>query len=606
MCGIVGVTGSSNVIERLFRGIHNLEYRGYDSCGIATINNGHIDLRKDVGSVDEVNSKQRFQELSGLVGIAHTRWATHGGVTKENAHPHMSNDGSIAAVHNGIISNHRQIRDWLSARGHEFKSETDTEVIPHLVEHYFKKYGDVEEAFWHALRELEGSYAIVMVSVNAPERIFCAKKRSPLIIGLGESTNYIGSDFNSFIDFTKQAVVLDDDEFGVIFKNDYYIKNLFTRDLVEKEITTIAWDAEMAKKGGYPHFMLKEIHEQPMAVSSAIEVDRDKVHQMAKEIARAEEVYLIGMGTTYYVALIAQQIFAQFGNRYVAAHAADEFRHVCKPSEKALVLAFSQSGETYDTLEALNYSREYGTRTAAVVNVIGSSIARQVDRAILQMSGPEISVISTKAALAQIVIIYQLAIAMGRAAPGVDAAFHSKLDDAEQAILELSEQITSLLNEKSGWLNKLAKNSYKIKNWLFLGRGPYRSIAMECALKMKEVAYLHAEGMGAGFLKHGTLALIDDAIRCLIFVPPQEDALLHSLTLASVEEIKARGGYTVGFVHDPIVGLFDEVIQLPMASPHTAPLLQLVCGQLFSYFTAVALKRNIDKPRSLAKSVTVP
>jgi glucosamine--fructose-6-phosphate aminotransferase (isomerizing) len=608
MCGIAGVAGTDDVVARLCEGILNLEYRGYDSCGVAVLDGQTLAIRKDVGSVSEVSARERFQDLRGATGIAHTRWATHGGVTRENAHPHPSCDGTLAVIHNGVIHNWRALRTRLESAGHAFRSATDTEVVAHLVEEHLRD-ADLETAFCRAIAEIEGSYAFCLVSANHPGSIYCAKSKSPLVLGLGESMNYVASDFNAFIDFTRRAVVLEDGEYAVVTADDAVVRRISDREVVPTEVIQIAWDSQMAKKGGYPHFMLKEIYEQPQAARAALAADPEKIAAVADAAAKAQNVYLAGVGTTYYVALAGQYSFAALSGRQALAVSTDEFRGVARPGPDDLVLCISQSGETYDTLDALRFTRTTGARTAAVVNVMGSSIARMVDIAIPQSSGPEICVISTKAALAQMIVLMRLAVATGEI-----TGMPSSLGEKTLAALdELPKTIEALINERSGFLNALGRRSAQRANWMFLGRGPYAAIALECALKMKEVAYVHAEGMPAGFLKHGTLALIDDAVTTLVFMPPhaehnpQDERNLYDLSVSSVEEIRARGGKVVGFVFDDhALELFDESVVLPPTPPEAAPLVSLVAGQLFSYFTAVALGRPVDRPRSLAKSVTVP
>jgi glucosamine--fructose-6-phosphate aminotransferase (isomerizing) len=603
MCGIAGVAGYDDIVARLYAGIRSLEYRGYDSCGVAVLHDGQVLVRKNVGGVEEVAQRERFLDLAGRVGIAHTRWATHGGVTRENAHPHLSCDASFAVVHNGIIDNYRALRDRLAAEGHTFRSETDTEVVAHLCESHLASAGDPVEAFLRAVAELQGSYALALVTAHLPGRILCAKQRSPLILGLGDDGNYVGSDFNAFIERTKRAVILEDGEVAVISAEDYFVRERESGDLVRKNVTHIAWDAEMAKKGGYPHYMLKEIHEQPQAVRAALQAERASIVAIADRLARARQVYLTGVGTTYYVALAGQYLFSELTGRYAAAVSTDEFRNVARPGEGDAVLAISQSGETYDTLDAIRCARERGAATASIVNVVGSSLQRATDVSVLQMSGPEISVISTKAALAQMVILAQLAAALAeREGPEGSA----RAGEARRALDELPDQIQRFVNEQSGLVNALARRHAQVHNWLFLGRGIYAAIGLECALKMKEVAYVHAEGMPAGFLKHGTLALVDETMRSLVFLPPRADQRLFELTESSAHEVRARGGKIVAFAFDAEGATADDVLVLPPTPPLTAPLLALVAGQLFSYFTAVSLKRSIDKPRNLAKSVTVP
>lgn len=602
MCGISGVASFHSIDDRLYQGVHHLEYRGYDSCGIAFLDNHHIEIRKNVGTVDEVDSKESIRNLAAHVGIAHTRWATHGKVTRENAHPHVSCRSEFAVVHNGIIANYKTLRAALMDSGHRFKSETDTEIIAHLIEQHYSRCKDVEQSLVSALRELEGSYALAMISVHEPEHIYCARHESPLIIGLGSESNYVGSDFNAFIDYTKNTVILDDGEYGIVSKDSYSVKSVRSGEPVEKPVTVIPWDSELSRKGGYPHYMLKEIHEQPQAVRAALNIAREDIAAVADMIAAAKRVHLLGVGTTYYVALYGQYILAQLADMDVSTVSSDEFRYLDRSDSSSLVLAISQSGETYDTVMSLRHAKERGAKTAAIVNVVGSSIARAVDRVILQGSGPEVCVVSTKAALVQMILLTRLAIELGSRRKVISAAKRRELEDALAA---LPAEIETLLNEKSGLIRAAAYRHAKVKNWLFLGRGIYYPIALEAALKMKEVTYIHAEGMPGGFLKHGTLSLVDDKLYTLVVVPPAHCGELHSMTLSSVEEVKARGGFVFGFSFDDADDLFSDRVVLTAGHDLTAPFLPLVGTQLLAYFTATALKRNVDKPRSLAKSVTV-
>ncbi len=602
MCGISGVASFHPIHDRLYEGVHQLEYRGYDSCGVAFVENRHIEVRKDVGTVDEVDSRANLRNLEAHVGIAHTRWATHGKVTRENAHPHVSCDGAFAVVHNGIIANYRALRERLQQAGHRFRSETDTETIAHLVEDHFRRTGNVEAAWVATLRELEGSYALAMISVHDSDRIYCARQESPLIIGVGTDANYVGSDFNAFIEYTKNAVILDDGEYGIVSKDSYAIKRVRDGEVVEKPVMVIPWDSELSRKGGYPHFMLKEIHEQPQAARAALAVENSAILDLVQAMAEARRIYLIGVGTTYYVALYGQYLFAELADVDVLPVSSDEFRYLDKSDPNTVVLAISQSGETYDTLMSLRHAKERGAKTAAIVNVVGSSIARLVDHVILQGSGPEVCVVSTKAALAQMVLLTRLAIELGVVRGKLS---RSSQEAACDALHRLPGEIETLLNERSGLIRAAAYRHAHMHNWLFLGRGIYYPIALESALKMKEVTYLHVEGMPGGFLKHGTLSLVDENLYTLVFVPPRESGELYTLTVSCVEEVRARGGFVIGFAFDPAPGLFDEIILFPSSHPITAPLLPLVGAQLLAYFTATALKRNVDKPRSLAKSVTV-
>ena len=626
MCGIAGVVSFHPIADRLYEGVRHLEYRGYDSCGIAFLQNHHIEIRKNIGTVDEVDSKEQLRRLQAQVGIAHTRWATHGRVTRENAHPHRSCHGDFVVVHNGIITNYKSLREGLLRTGHQFQSETDTEIIAHLIEQRFSECGDVERAFVSALRTLEGSYALAMITTHDPEHVFCARNESPLIIGVGTESNYVGSDFNAFIEYTKNTVILEDGEYGIVSRDSYSVKSLGTGEVLDKEITVVPWDAELSRKGGYPHYMLKEIHEQPQAVRSALCIDAAEIAGLAEMLLEARRIYLLGVGTTYYVALLGQYLLASVADLDVVALSSDEFRHLDKSDAHSLVLAISQSGETYDTLMSLRHAKARGAKTAAIVNVMGSSIARLVDRVILQRSGPEVCVVSTKAALVQMVLLARVAIEVGTRRGVLSAAARRQY---ERALAALPDDIETILNEKSGLIRAAAYRHAHVQNWLFLGRGIYYPIALEAALKMKEVTYIHAEGMPGGFLKHGTLSLVDDKLYTLVFVPPPQvtdlhamtlsccggapayavanpqATELHTMTLSSVEEVKARGGFVFGLTVNGADEIFDECVTLAAHHEFTAPFLPLVAAQLLAYFTATALRRNVDKPRSLAKSVTV-
>lgn len=602
MCGIAGVVSFHPIADRLYEGVRHLEYRGYDSCGIAVLNEHQIFIRKDIGSVDEVDSKEQLRQVAAQVGIAHTRWATHGKVTRENAHPHQSCQGDFAVVHNGIIANYKALRADLVRAGHQFRSETDTEIIAHLIEQCFSECGDVERALVNALRALQGSYALAMITTHDPERIFCARNESPLIIGVGTESNYVGSDFNAFIDYTKNTVIMEDGEYGVVSRDSYSVKSLRTGEVLDKSITVVPWDAELSRKGGYPHYMLKEIHEQPQALRTALCIDAGEIATLAERLLHAKRVYLLGVGTTYYVALLGQYLLAAVADLDVAAISSDEFRHLDKSDSQTVVLAISQSGETYDTLMSLRHAKGRGAQTAAVVNVVGSSIARMVDQVVLQGSGPEVCVVSTKAALVQMIMLARLAIELGTRRGVLPP---TRRREYEAALAGLPDEIETILNEKSGLVRAAAYRHAHVTNWLFLGRGIYYPIALEAALKMKEVTYVHAEGMPGGFLKHGTLSLVDEKLYTLVFVPPPGTGELYASTLSSIEEVRARGGFVFGLTVNDGNETLDDRVAVTSSHDFTAPFLPLVLAQLFAYFTATALRRNVDKPRSLAKSVTV-
>ncbi|MBT3213990.1 MAG: glutamine--fructose-6-phosphate transaminase (isomerizing) [Deltaproteobacteria bacterium] len=604
MCGISGIVHSENIGRNLFNSIRNLEYRGYDSCGMAMLSEGELDLRKNIGGIDEVNALEQLDKMQGSIGIAHTRWATHGSVTQENAHPHLSYKREFVIVHNGIISNYQELRERLMSQGVVFESLTDTEVFVNLLEESYAEHSDLEKSFLAALQQIEGSYSIVMLSAHDPEHLYCVKKESPLLLGLGEGCNYVGSDLNAFLEYTRQAIVLDDGEYVVLGRDDYQIRKVETGEIVKKSILHIDWDVETSKKGGYSHYMLKEIFDEPQTVRQALKIPTEQISGLAEMFREASRAYLMGVGTTFYVANISQYFFSTLADRYYPALSSDEFSVVTVESGD-LVLALSQSGETYDTKTALQYAKTSGAKTAAVVNVMGSAISMMVDQVIMQGSGPEICVVSTKAALAQTFIMLRVALELGRMRDYLTQDVYQK----HQQDLELfPEMVQQILNEQSGFVRNIARSTSHVEHWLFLGCGVYYPVAMESALKMKEVTYQHAEGMPAGFLKHGTLSMVEPALHSLFFVPLKEQKVLHDRTLIAMEQVKTRGGTVIGIMFqgdERALAVCDQAVQLPQMSALCAPLAQMIMAQMFAYYAALDLGRNIDKPRNLAKSVTV-
>lgn len=619
MCGIAGIVAGSEVADALARSIQNLEYRGYDSCGIAILDEGaSIHARKNVGSVADAMKDELFSGLTGCVGIAHTRWATHGAVTPANAHPHLSADGRFALVHNGIISNHRKFRPKLTAAGYNFLSETDSEVIAALIETSYKTLEaksaseaesierNVEAAFVTTLRKLEGSYAVAMISSLAPGKIFAARSKSPLIIGFGQSASYVASDFNAFIDQTRSALVIDDNQYALVSPTRRLVKSIATSEPINGAPIEITWDHQAANKGGFPHYMLKEIYEQPDALRRAIEIDDALFRAIARLIVEKRNFYLTGVGTTFYIAQLGQYYFSKFAKLTPNAISSDEFKFLANVDADTFTLAISQSGETYDTIMALKEAKSKGATTGAILNVMGASIARLVDHLILQRSGPEISVASAKAALSQAFLLARISIEVGL----LNRALPKRVYNRRRREMEkLPDLIETALNEVAGAIHSVARERSRVENWLFLGRGRYYPVAREAALKMKEISYLHAEGMPSGFLKHGALALVDDEFNSTLFIPTKEERELLKLTISSAEEIRARGGYLLAITADTPTraerAIFSDLICAPKTAMFTAPLIEMVMAQLLAYYTATTLKREIDRPRSLAKSVTV-
>jgi len=571
---------------------------------MVTMLRGNLDLRKNVGGIEEVNSKEKLDQMKGSIGIAHTRWATHGGVNKENAHPHISPNNEFAIVHNGIISNYQKLKEALLSRGSVFESMTDSEVFVNLLQESYLTYKDLELAFLSSIKQIEGSFSIVMLSLHDPEHLYCVKNESPLLLGLGEECNFVGSDLNAFLEYTKKAVVLDDGEYVILGKNDYQIRNVVTRKRVEKSILIIDWDIETSKKGGYSHYMLKEIFDEPHTLRQALKIPSQQISDLALMFNKAKHAYLMGVGTTFYISNIGQYFFSNIAGLYFPALSSDEFPVACLESGD-MVLALSQSGETYDTKNSLEYAKLNGAQTAAIVNVMGSAISMMVDHVIMQGSGPEICVVSTKAALSQTFIMLRVALELGYIRK------YLKRNDYEKHLSELVKfpaVVEQILNEQSGFVRNIARSTSEVEHWFFLGCGVYYPVAMESALKMKEVTYQHAEGMPAGFLKHGTLSMVEPSLHCLFFVPLPEQKELHDRTLIAMEQVKARGGNVIGILFqgdDQALEVTDRSIQLPKMTNYCAPMLQMIMAQMFAYYSALDLGRNIDKPRNLAKSVTV-
>ena len=605
MCGITAITGKQDIVQTLFESIRNLEYRGYDSCGLGVLTHGEIAVRKNIGGVDEVNEKEHLTSMEGNIGIAHTRWATHGGVDKKNAHPHGSQDNQFSLVHNGIINNYKELREDLKNQGLTFVSETDSEVIAQMMGQAYKEFNDVEQAFLATLNRLEGYYAIAMITPLAPDTVFAARHQSPLVLGIGEGRTFLASDVNAFLPYTREAVVLEDGEYVVASPDHHRIGKIQDQRPVERKSLRIEWDVETSRKGGYAHYMLKEIFDQPQTITNAMSTPQEDIEALAANIAQAKRVYLMGVGTTHYVAMAAQYFFSQYAKTFIAAVSADEFRDVAVIGEGDLLISISQSGETFDTRLSVTHAKEQGAKTASIVNVMGSTLSMMTDQVIHQGSGPEICVVSTKAALAQMLILLRAALALGKQNGTLDQA---TLDNVNNQLAVLPQIVQQTLNEASGYIRNLTDQTIKYQNWLYLGRGIYHAMALEAALKMKEVTYLHVEGLPAGFLKHGTLAMVDTDLMSLFFVPSKEEKKLHELTLAAMEEVKARKGPIVGFLmadDEEAKSLMDHYVELPVVGAAVAPLLELVVAQLFAYFSALKLGRSIDKPRNLAKSVTV-
>lgn len=606
MCGITGIISGGDICQQLYESMQRLEYRGYDSAGMAILEETSLEVRKDAGKIAEVNRRQRLSQMSGQAGIAHTRWATHGSVTQQNSHPHVSMDNQFAIVHNGIIENYLSLRKELRQQGFDFTSETDSEVIVHLIANYFEQGMNVEEALVSATHRLEGAFAFALVTAEAPDTLFCARVESPLVIGVGDESVFLASDVNAFAEYTRQAVYLNDGEYALLKADGYQVKSLETTEAIDRDAVTIEWNGDQGTdKGNYPHYMVKEIHEGAVCIETAMDIPETDIAALAQRIGASQRSFLTGVGTAYYVAQMAQYYFSSVTKHFIPAISADELPSLAQPGPQDLTLAVSQSGETYDTLKALRYTKLQGGQTAAVVNVPGSSMVREVDQAILQNAGPEICVLSTKSTISQVTILMRVALALAHQRGQFSDALYAMYS---KAMRDLPETLRQVYAELVPEVRQLGQSYCNIEHWFFIGRGIYSAVAMESALKFKEVSYLHAEGMSGGFLKHGTIALIDDRTHSLAFIPHPDEHELFNATLTNIQEIRARGGLVIG-IHqqkdESLSAILDHEIVVPQTPSLVTPLVYLTAGQMLAYHTALALGRNIDKPRALAKSVTV-
>lgn len=592
MCGIVGYVGRRNAAPLLLQNLQRLEYRGYDSCGFATVDE-RLHIKKDVGTIEEVHENLNLLELPGKIGIAHTRWATHGNVSRRNAHPHMDCAGELAVVHNGIVSNYEELKKKLMDSGHVFSSDTDTECIAHLIEESYN--GNLEDAVIKALEKVKGTYALMVVSTHEPEKLICARNESPLIIGLGNDEIFVGSDVASFLEHTRKAVTLDDGEYAVVTNRGYGIKKISNGEKVNKKILHIDWSFETAEKEGNPHFMLKEILEQPRVITSALSLYPEHVSGLAEMIMKAKHVYITAAGTSLHASMVAEYWFSRLCSKRVQAVDSSEFSDKGVVDGDTLVLGITQSGETYDTLAAMRRAKLGGAKIAAIVNVIGSTATRLADHVVLQGSGMEVSVCATKTYTSQLTILLRTALELakiqGRDVEAIEKEFH-RCPDLVEKCLELKEDI-----------KKAAHDFFNVPNYIFIGRGINYPSALEAALKLKEITYYHAEGMSGGMLKHGTISLIDKETNTVAMIPKSGDN--RRKILSNIQEVKARGGIVIGIASGKGLSQCDVSLVAPSCQEVVSPIVLAPIYQLLAYYTAVKLGRNVDRPRALAKSVTV-
>ena len=612
MCGIVGYTGNSQAAPILLHGLSKLEYRGYDSAGLA-VRDGekNVEIIKAKGRLKVLAEKTNNGEsVPGTCGIGHTRWATHGEPSEINAHPHMSDDGDVVAVHNGIIENYQELKDKLTRKGYTFYSSTDTEVAVKLVDYYYKKYlGTPVDAINHAMVRIRGSYALAIMFKDYPEEIYVARKDSPMILGVENGESYIASDVPAILKYTRNVYYIGNLEMARVKKGEITFYNL-DGDEIEKEPKTIEWDAEAAEKAGYEHFMMKEIHEQPKAVKDTLnsvlkdgQIDLSEVGLTDEDIRKISQIYIVACGSAYHVGMAAQYVIEDLARIPVRVELASEFRYR-NPilDSNGLVIIISQSGETADSLAALREAKERGNRTLGIVNVIGSSIAREADNVFYTLAGPEISVATTKAYSTQLMASYLLAVQFAKVRETIST---EKYEQLIQELTAIPEKIAKILEDDKERIQWFAAKQANVKDAFFIGRGIDYAVSLEGSLKMKEISYIHSEAYAAGELKHGTISLIEDGtlvIGCLT------QPALYEKTVSNMVECKSRGAYLMGLTtygNYNIEDTADFVTYIPKTDPHFATSLAVIPLQLMGYYVSVAKGLDVDKPRNLAKSVTV-
>ena len=611
MCGIVGFTGKHQAAPILLDGLSKLEYRGYDSAGIAVRDGDkETEVIKAKGRLKVLIEKTNGGEsVPGTCGIGHTRWATHGEPSETNAHPHVSENGNVVAVHNGIIENYQELKAKLLRKGYTFYSATDTEVAVNLVDYYYKKYGESPvEAVGHAMVRIRGSYALAMMFRDYPGEIFVARKDSPMILGVGDGESYIASDVPAILKYTRNVYYIGNQEMAHVKKGEITFYNLDGEE-IEKELKTIEWDAEAAVKAGFEHFMMKEIHEQPKAVSDTInsvvkdgKIDLSEVGLDEDTIRNVSQIYIVACGSAYHVGMAAQYVFEDLARIPVRVELASEFRYRNPILDKnGLAIIVSQSGETADSLAALRECKARGIRTLAIVNVIGSSIAREADNVFYTLAGPEISVATTKAYSTQLIAAYVLALQFAKIRSEIT---EEQCDAYVKELKTLPEKIKRILEDKER-LQWFASKQANAKDIFFIGRGIDYAISLEGSLKMKEISYIHSEAYAAGELKHGTISLIEDGTLVIgVLTQPK----LYEKTISNMVECKSRGAYLMGlttFGNYNTEDTADFTVYIPKTDPHFATSLAVIPLQLLGYYVSVNKGLDVDKPRNLAKSVTV-
>ncbi len=609
MCGIIGYIGNKNAIPILINGLKRLEYRGYDSAGISFIGSNGIGVRRCAGKIRDLESSIRGQRLRGIIGVGHTRWATHGKPSERNAHPHRA--GGIVVVHNGIIENYFELREALKKNGHVFTSETDTEVICHLIFSYTQKGLGIEEATKKALKHLQGAYAVGIISESEPDRLVAVKNDSPLVIGMGRGEYFIASDIPAFLRYTKDVIILDNGEMATITRNGVEISDVFRDRPVKKKPVRITWSPSMAEKGGYRHFMLKEIYEQPRAIADTIrgrlslekaEVNLDEFSLKEPLLKKLNKIFLVACGTSWHAALVGKYMIEDMARVPCEVDIASEFRYR-KPiiPRGSLVIVITQSGETADTLAAQREAKRLGAKVLSICNVIGSTSPREADGVFFTHSGPEIGVASTKAFTTQLTALYLFSIALAKVRGALTAGAVRELFTD---LLQLPEKVEEALRVNDA-IVKIARKFRHVRDFLYLGRGINYPIALEGALKLKEISYIHAEGYPAGEMKHGPIALIDNNMPVLALAP--DDSVLEKI-ISNMEEVRTRGGKVIAVASEgnsKVLARASHTLLMPRTNYYLTPVIFAIPLHLLAYHMAVLRKCNVDQPRNLAKSVTV-
>ncbi|WP_103107027.1 glutamine--fructose-6-phosphate transaminase (isomerizing) [Brevibacillus reuszeri] len=609
MCGIMGYIGYREAQPILINGLKKLEYRGYDSAGIAICDGSNITISKAKGRIDVLEEQTSKSRLQGSIGIGHTRWATHGRPSDENSHPHFDQTGKFSIVHNGIIENYLELKEELKERGIVFTSETDTEVIVHLLSENYD--GNLVSTVQKVATKIRGAFALGVMSEHEPDKLIAVRVASPLIIGVGAGENFIGSDIPAVLEHTRDVYVLEDYDLAVLTKDSVSVMSLNTNEPIERDLVRIEWDKEQAEKDGYAHYMLKEIHEQPRALRNTMTGRIDEVEQKVifptlqlttEAVQKIEKIYIVACGTAYHAGVIGKQVIERLAHIPVEVDVASEFRYR-KPlfQKNTLTIVVSQSGETADTLAALREAKRNGSAVVAITNVVGSSIAREADDVITTNAGPEIAVASTKAYTSQLIAFYLLGLYLAQGKETIDQQARAAIISSLQKLPDQVEAILAHADE----IRQYAETIKEESQLFFLGRGLDYAVSMEGSLKLKEISYIHSEAYAAGELKHGTLALIEEGTR-VIALSTQDD--LYEKMVSNITEVKARGAVVLGIALANNMELHrsvDEVCLIPVTDALLTPVLSVIPLQLIAYYTSVALGHDVDRPRNLAKSVTV-